>query len=68
MYGIQSQSTYTRQNQKLIQDQNYSNETFFMMLSSLESTVQHFKNSKHDFNNKMFKGYDRVNYSSKSLI
>lgn len=57
----------SKNNQKVIQDQNYSNETFFMMMSTLESLVDFFTNKTKDFSNKMFKNYDRVNYSSKNL-
>ena len=56
-----------RNEQKLIQDQNYSNEIFFGMMSTLESMVQHFQGRSNQYNNKAFRTYDRVNYSSKSL-
>lgn len=38
------------------------------MMSTLESLVDYFTNKTNDFSNKMFKSYDKVNYSSKNLV
>lgn len=68
----QNQSGYntrqsTRSEQKLIQDQNYSNEIFYGLLSTLESIALYYQGASSQYGNKMFKNYDRVNYSSKNL-
>lgn len=58
------------QQQKLIQDQGYSNEIFYCMMSSLESIVLHYQKggqNKSSYQNKMFKHYDKVDYGHKNL-
>lgn len=71
MYGKNQSSQNHRQHgrteQKLIQDQNYSNEIFYGLLSTLESIVMFYQGRAQEYSKKMFKAYDRVNYSSKSI-
>jgi hypothetical protein len=68
-WGGSSGNTKSKQvnTQKLVQDQNYSNEIFYGIMSTLESMVQHYQGRSQDYGNKMFKAYDRVNYSTKSI-
>ena len=61
-----SQRHGQRNEQKLIQDQNFSNEIFFGLLSTIESIAIHHQ-GKGNYHNKIFKAYDRVNYSTKSI-
>jgi hypothetical protein len=57
-----------RSQQKLIQDLRYSHETMFGMLSTLESLGLSLSDShSQGYGKKMFKHYDRVNYSDKNL-
>jgi len=54
--------------QKLIQDLNYSHETLLGMLSTLESLGLALDgHHSQGYGSKMFKHYDRVNYSGKSI-
>jgi len=64
--NYQNQNSMMKSNLKVIQDQNFSNETFFMAMSSLESLSDYFSKQGNNFSNKMFREYDRFNYSSKS--
>jgi hypothetical protein len=68
-YGNSYGNTKSKQvnTQKLVQDQNYSNEIFYGIMSTLESMVQHYQGGSQQYNNKMFKAYDRVNYSTKGI-
>jgi hypothetical protein len=53
--------------QKLIQDLHYSHETMCGMLSTLESLGLSLRDShSQGYGKKMFKHYDRVNYSNKN--
>lgn len=66
-YKDQTSKQSQKNTQKLIQDQNYSNEIFFGVLSTIESLTLHYQGKSNQFHNKMMKNYDQVNYSSKSI-
>lgn len=66
-YHAGSQKNAQKNEQKIIQDQNFSNEIFFGILSTIESMMLHYQGRSNDYHSKMFKAYDRVNYSSKNI-
>lgn len=69
MYYPKSTSSYSHQHQKqdqrVITDQNYSNNILMMVLSTLESLENKYKGmSQHQ--SKKYSYYDKVDYSGKS--
>lgn len=56
-----------KQGQRLVVDQNYSNNICFHCLSTLESLANTYRGDHSQlYNNKMFKNYDTFDYSSKT--
>jgi hypothetical protein len=57
---------HSNNKQKVVLDQNFSNQTYYTMMSTLESIAIYYQNQENknqNYQNKMFKNYDRVNYS-----
>jgi len=66
--GNQANKQGQKSVQLLIQDQNFSHEIFFSVMSALESLVLSLEdNHRSNFGNKIFEGYDRTDFSKKSL-
>jgi len=75
MYSFSPQTKDSKQKlvskQKVIQDLNFSHEIVFGMLSTLESLALALSlngNYSKEYANKMFKHYDRVDYSPKGIF
>jgi hypothetical protein len=64
----QSQGQISFQNQKVIQDLNYSHNILYMVLSTIESLRLAFMDRlQTDFNGKVFASVDVVDYRDKSI-